>query len=406
MEQLNIEGARGAKLAARLDRPDGPVRAVALFAHCFTCNKDIFAARAVSRQLASRGFAVVRFDFTGLGASDGEFASTDFSSNVGDIVRVAEHVSGIVGAPQLLVGHSLGGAAVLVAASQIPSVKAVATIGAPADAVHVTENFAADISRIEADGEAEVTLAGRRFTIRREFLDDLKGHNVEDAAKALKAALLIMHAPRDQTVGIDNATRIFVAAKHPKSFISLDDADHLLSRHEHASYAADVIAAWASRYVTLSETAPAPEPHAGVRAMSAGGKFRTALTVGPHTVPADEPVSVGGDETGPTPYDLVAMGLASCTLMTMRMYAERKGWTVDATVDVVHGKIHAEDCADCAEAKPGTDGRIDRFQRTITFGPGTDPAHHDRLMEIADRCPVHRTLERSSTIVTAKGAAA
>lgn len=406
MEQLKIEGARGAKLSARLDTPDGAPKAVALFAHCFTCNKDIFAAREVSRQLAARGFAVVRFDFTGLGSSEGEFASTDFSSNVEDIVRVAEHVAQTVGAPSLLVGHSLGGAAVLEAAAKLPSVAAVATIGAPADAVHVTENFAADVSRIEEEGSATVSLAGRAFTIRREFLEDLRKQSVEAAAKALKAALLVMHAPRDATVGIDNATRLFVAAKHPKSFVSLDDADHLLSGRAHARYAADVIAAWASRYVGL-DADPAPTAAdgsaTGVRASHVGGKFRTRLVAGPHTLTADEPTSVGGDETGPSPYDYVSMGLAACTLMTMRMYADRKGWEVDATVDVDHGKVHSDDCADCVDATPHKDGRVDRFERTITFGPGTDPQNHERLLEIADRCPVHRTLERASAVVTKTG---
>ena len=410
MDALEVDGALGAKLAARIDKPEGKVKAVALFAHCFTCSKDVFAARTVARELAVQGIATVRFDFTGLGSSDGEFASTDFSSNVGDIVKVAEAMREAIGAPQLLIGHSLGGAAVLVAASQIPEVKAVATIAAPADADHVIENFSADVSRIEADGEAKVQLAGREFTIRREFLEDLRSQTVEECVRKLSASLLVMHGPLDQTVSIDNATRIFVAAKHPKSFVSLDEADHLLTDRAVARYAATVIAAWASRYtVSASEEAADEAPpalaseHDGVRAVSLGGTFATGLSTGGHALIADEPRSVGGDERGPTPYDYVAAGLAACTLMTMRMYAQKKGFEVEATVDVSHGKVHSKDCEDCADAEPNKAGRIDRFARTIRFGEGTDDAQRARLLEIADRCPVHLTLERGAAVVTEEG---
>ncbi len=364
----------------------------------------------MARELAERGIVTVSFDFTGLGSSEGEFASTNFSSNVGDILAVVERLRAEVGAPQLLIGHSLGGAAVLVAAPQIPEVKAVATIAAPAEATHVLHNFAADVSRIESEGEAEVRLAGRPFRIRREFIDDLANHHVEASVARMRAALLILHSPTDATVGIENASRIFAAAKHPKSFISLPGADHLLSAHSDARYAAAVIAAWAERYVAAGEAAPematVAADHVGVRAVSAGGRFGTRLTVGPHTLPADEPKSYGGDETGPTPYDLVSAGLAACTLMTMRMYGERKGWRVDATVDVSHGKVHADDCADCADAVAGSDGRIDRFERTIRFGAGTPEEERMRLLEIADRCPVHRTLERGAAVVTREADAA
>ncbi|WP_420392807.1 alpha/beta fold hydrolase [Acuticoccus sp.] len=407
MDKLEVEGALGAKLAARIDRPSSETRAVALFAHCFTCGKDIFAARTIARRLAERGIATVRFDFTGLGSSEGEFASTYFSSNVGDLVKMADAMRDGIGAPTLLVGHSLGGAAVLAAAGRIPEVRAVATIGAPADVAHVAEQFSADLARIEAEGAAEVSLAGRTFTIRREFVDDLRAQALEADVASLRAALLVMHAPRDEVVGIDNATRIFLAAKHPKSFVSLDDADHLLSARRHADYAADVIAAWASRYVAAGapadqEGAPAvlPSEHDGVRATDAGGRFRTDLAVGNHRLRADEPEDVGGDASGPTPYDLVAAGLAACTVMTMRLYAEGKGWTVEATVDVAHGKVHARDCEDCADAAPGSDGRIDRFERRIRFAPGTSPAERDKLLEIADKCPVHRSLERGAAVVT------
>lgn len=402
MNEIRVEGALGAQLAALIDRPKGPVRAVAMFAHCFTCGKDIRVARVIARRLADQGIATVRFDFTGLGASEGEFASTHFSSNVGDLVKMADAMRDGIGAPQLLIGHSLGGAAVLVAAAQIPEVRAVATIAAPADAEHVTHNFAADLEEIETAGEARVKLAGRPFTIRREFLEDLRTHKVEDTVRHLKAAILVMHAPLDDYVGIENATRIYLAAKHPKSFVSLGDADHLLSNPDDAAYAADVIAAWASKFA-IDKAAPAPRlavDHEGVRAVVLEGRFKTGLTTADFSMTADEPREIGGDDGGPTPYDYVASGLAACTLMTMRLYAERKGWTVDATVDVTHGKVHAKDCEDCADATPGKDGRIDRFERVIRFGLGTDPANRDRLVEIANRCPVHLTLERGAAIVT------
>ncbi|WP_108659671.1 bifunctional alpha/beta hydrolase/OsmC family protein [Acuticoccus kandeliae] len=404
MDRLEVEGALGAKLSVRIDRPDGPHSAVALFVHCFTCGKDIFAARDIARQLAAEGFACARFDFTGLGSSEGEFASTDFSSNVGDILKVVDALRDTLGAPQLLIGHSLGGAAVLVAARAVKEVRAVATIAAPADAAHVKKTLDADLARIESEGQASVRLGDRAFTIRREFIDDLDRHSVTDAVAGLKAALLVLHAPRDSVVGIENATEIFLAAKHPKSFVSLDDADHLLSNHDDARYAAEVIAAWALRYVEaparpmrrLEEEAV----RMGALATSAGGAFRTEIALSGHSLVADEPKDVGGEGSGPTPYDLLAAGLAACTLMTMRLYGARKGWTVDATVSVDHGKVHKEDCDDCADGRAGKDGRIDRFERHIHFGPGTDPGHRARLLEIADRCPVHKTLELGAVVVT------
>ncbi|UOM34251.1 alpha/beta fold hydrolase [Acuticoccus sp. I52.16.1] len=402
MDAFKVEGALGAELAARVDRPAGPIRAVALFAHCFTCGKDIRAAREIARRLADQGVATVRFDFTGLGGSDGEFASTHFSSNVGDLVKMADALRETIGAPRLLIGHSLGGAAVLVAAAQIPEVRAVATIAAPADAEHVTRTFAAQLDRIEEEGAAPVELSGRRFTIRREFVDDLRRHRVTDAARTLDAALMVMHAPLDDHVGIDNATRIFVAAKHPKSFVSLGDADHLLSDPADARYAADVIAAWASRFAldALPARGTPAAVEGGVRASVLDGAFRTALDAAGFPLTADEPAEVGGEGSGPTPYDYLGVALASCTLMTMRLYGARKGWVVDATVDVTHGKVHRDDCEACVGKEAGKDGRIDRFERVIRFGPGTETANRDRLVEIADRCPVHLTLERGAAIVT------
>jgi putative redox protein len=339
---------------------------------------------------------VLRFDFTGLGASEGEFANTDFSSNVADLVAAAAHLRATRAAPQLLVGHSLGGAAVLAAAREILELRAVATINAPADAAHVLKNFAADLGEIEATGAAQVTLAGRRFTIRREFLDDVRDTRIGECVAGLRRPLMVMHAPRDATVGIDNARAIFEAAKHPKSFVSLDGADHLLTRHEDAVYAAEVLAAWASRYLD-----PAPVAHSNLVEVreTGAGRFQQAVSSGKHALLADEPEDVpGGGDTGPNPYDFLAIALGACTAMTLRMYAERKQLglgRISVTVD--HAKVHAEDCADCGE---GRVGRVDRFERVISVEGGVAPDLRERLVAIAGKCPVHRTLEASSAVVT------
>lgn len=397
-ERLEFPGHNGDTLAARLDMPVGAPQAYAIFAHCFTCSKDIFAAARISQALSARGIAVLRFDFTGLGASGGDFANTNFSSNVGDLVAAADFLRDTREAPQILIGHSLGGAAVLVAAGEIPEARAVVTIAAPSDAAHVVENFAADLDRIETDGRAEVRLAGRRFTISRDFLEDVRGVRVADAVSALGRALLVFHAPRDETVGIDNARRIFEAAMHPKSFVSLDDADHLLTRPEDAIYLADVLAAWAARYVELREA----EPVNFVEVRETGAtKFQQAVSVGRHSLLADEPESLGGGGTGPTPYDFLAIALGACTAMTLRMYADRKGLDLGrVSVTVDHAKVHAEDCAECVE---GSTGRIDRFERKIMVEGEVAPEMRDKLIEIAGKCPVHRTLEKSSVVATLLG---
>lgn len=399
--KLTFPGHDGQTLAARLDLPAGRPRAQALFAHCFTCSKDIFAASRIAQALAARGIAVLRFDFTGLGASEGEFANTTFSSNVADLVAAAAHLRGMGSPPQLLIGHSLGGAAVLAAAGDIPDVAAIATIAAPADAGHVVHNFHADLATIEAEGRAEVTLAGRRFTITKEFLEDVQESRLAGRIAALKKPLVVFHAPRDETVGIDNASAIFKAAKHPKSFVSLDGADHLLSRHEDAVYVAEVLAAWASRYLP---EAPAEagdgEGHPNLVRVTETGvtAFQQRVTVGSHEMLADEPADVGGGGTGPTPYDFVAVGLAACTAMTLRMYANHKKLDLGrVTVTVDHAKLHAKDCAECGE---GREGRIDRFERVIAIEGETAPDLRAKLAEIADKCPVHRTLEASSAVVT------
>jgi putative redox protein len=290
---------------------------------------------------------------------------------------------------------------VLAAAGRIDEVTAVATIGAPADADPVIKNFHADVGRIEAEGEAEVSLAGRAFTIRKQLLDDLRGQTLLDGIGKLRAAVLVLHSPVDNTVGIDNATRIFLAAKHPKSFVSLDRADHLLSNHEDARYAARVIAAWASRFLPEPAADEAAETSAARVKMTGAGKFETAAEVGPHRLTVDEPVSYGGDGRGPSPFDYLAVGLGACTVMTMRMYADRKGWSdVDFTAEVEHGKVHAADCRDCAEDQAARSGKIDRFERRIAISANATAEQRAKLIEIAGKCPVHRTLTESAAVVT------
>lgn len=400
-EKLTFTGHSGEELAARLDYPAGKPHATAIFAHCFTCSKDIPAARRVSQRLAAMGIAVLRFDFTGLGHSKGEFVNTNFTSNVADLKLAAEALAEQIEAPSSLIGHSLGGAAVLRAAGDIDSVKAVATIGAPFDPEHVVHNFGAALVEIAEKGEAEVSLGGRPFTIKQSFVEDVSANNLREAIGGLKRALLVLHSPIDQTVGIENAGEIFGAAKHPKSFVTLDDADHLLTRSEDAEYAADVISSWARRYLDVPEIAtPKGAPDGVVRADEADADgFLQDITVGSdHHVLADEPEAYGGANLGLMPYQFLSAGLAACTSMTVRMYARRKGWPLeDISVDVIHGKIHGEDCEHCETE----DGKIDQFQRKITLKGDLDADQRARLLEIADRCPVHRTMDSEIDVTTA-----
>ena len=398
MERLTFDGHSGEALAARLDMPQGPVLATALFAHCFTCSKDIPAARRIAGRLAAMGIAVLRFDFTGLGHSDGEFANTTFTSNVEDLVQAADYLAGRNLAPSLMIGHSLGGAAVLKAAPEIDSVKAVVTLGAPFDPGHVTHNFAGALEDINADGEAKVHLGGRPFTIGKGFVDDVNATALAPAISGRKKALMVMHAPTDGVVGVENATQIFLAAKHPKSFVTLDSADHLISRAEDAEYAADVIAAWAGRYLNLTPPAPPPgAPEGVVRVSEADPKgFLQDVMAGPkHHALADEPLSYGGTDQGMSPYGFLAAALGACTSMTLRMYARRKGWPVDhISVDVTHDKVHAQD------AETATAVRIDKFHRLIRLMGDLDADQRARLLEIADKCPVHKTLETGAEVTT------
>lgn len=399
-EKLEFDGHSGARLAARLDLPNGPVRAYALFAHCFTCSKDIEAARRIGADLAREGVAVLRFDFTGLGASEGEFASTNFSTNLADLLCAVEFLRAHYEAPSVLIGHSLGGAAVLALAGTLVEVRAVVTIGAPADAAHVLGKLGGSLDAISRDGSADVTLAGRSFRIDRQFVEDVWEHSLLDAVKVMRKPLLIMHAPLDEVVGIDNATKIFLAARHPKSFVSLDKSDHLLTDPADTAFAASVIAGWLSRYIVPDEP-QGSEAMEHVRVMETGeGRFQNAVQAGRHRLFADEPESVGGLDTGPSPYDFLSIALGACTAMTLRMYADRKGLALGRiSVDVSHAKVHMEDCIDCSDELKGK-GRIDRFSRVISVEGEISDEIRDKLVEIAGKCPVHRTLERSSQVQT------
>lgn len=395
-EKISFTGALGEDLAARLDLPEGEVKAYALFAHCFTCTKDIFAASRIAEGLNGNGIAVLRFDFTGLGASEGEFANTNFTSNVGDLVAAANYMRDNLAAPRIIIGHSLGGAAVLAAAGDIDEVECVCTIGAPADPHHVALNFKDDIDRIMADGEANVTLVGRPFKIKKQFLEDIEGQKLSDKIGKLKRALLVFHSPIDATVGIENAQEIYVAAKHPKSFVSLDTADHLLSKRADAVYCANVIAAWAERYLGTAKDAAdktdIPAIEDGIVVQETGqGKFANAVSVGGrHSLKADEPVTVGGNDTGPTPYDYLLTALGACKSMTMRMYSDRKKFPLDqARVTLRHDKIHAEDCGSCETEE----GRIDQIDVEIHLEGNLTDEQRQSIYAISERCPVHQTLK-------------
>jgi putative redox protein len=399
--RLNFAGHSGAALSARLDLPNGPVRAYALFAHCFTCSQDLAAVRRIAAELARTGIALLRFDFTGLGSSEGEFSSTNFSSNVADLVSAADYLRQNFEPPSVLIGHSLGGAAVLSAAKHIPETRAVVTIGAPADASHILKHVSpADLLKIEDDGVADVRIGERTFKISRQFVEDVRREVLTHDIATLRKPLLIMHAPRDEIVGIENATEIFLAAKHPKSFISLDAADHLLSDPADAAFAGQAIAGWLSRYVP-ADTPQKDDLRGDVRVMETGeGRFQNMVRAGSHRLFADEPATMGGLDSGPTPYDFLSAALGACTSMTLRLYANRKNIPLGRiTVDVAHDKVHAADCAECA-ADTSPDAKIDRFTRTITVDAELTEELRAKIVEIADKCPVHRTLESSSVVST------
>jgi len=400
-ERFQFTGEGGHQLAAALDLPEHEPLAYALFAHCFTCGKDVLAAKRIATALAAKGIAVLRFDFTGIGSSEGDFANSTFSSNVADLVRAANHLRETRKAPTLLIGHSLGGAAILAAAGQIAEAKAVVTIAAPSDPEHVTGLFKEQIEDIRKHGKVEVSLAGRPFTITREFLDDIAEHGLMARVTTMRKAILVMHAPTDDTVSIDNATRIFLSAKHPKSFVSLAGADHLLSQRRDSAYVAEVIAAWSSRYVEPAAQEPAvvtaEAPRNVVVRETRDSKFQQTVSVGPHRLLADEPIAAGGEDSGPGPYDFLLAALGACKSMTMRLYADRKSLQLErATVTLHHSRIHAQDCAEC-ETK---EGMLDQIDVAIALEGALDAEQRKRILEIADKCPVHRTLTSEIRIVT------
>ena len=391
ISKITFKNDEGQTLTARLELPaDRRPGGFALFAHCFTCNKNLSAVRNISRALTSSGFGVLRFDFTGLGESEGAFTDTNFSSNIQDIKAAANFLEKEFMAPSLLIGHSLGGTGVLYAAAEMNAVGAVATIGAPADPKHVKNLISSGIEEINQKGYAEVSIGGRPFTIKKQFIDDLEAVNLSSVLRKMKKALLIAHSPQDNIVGIDNAANIFKEARHPKSFVSLDGADHLLSKTEDSTYIGNVIANWARRYIDFRDKEKPDTDLQVVANLQGDDKFTTHIKAGKHYLTSDEPESYGGNDFGPTPYDFVSTGLASCTAMTVKMYADRKKWKIDeVNVHVKQNKVHAEDCSECEDSSTG---KIDRFTRVIELKGELDENQKGKLLEIANKCPVHKTL--------------
>jgi len=395
--EVEFVNAKGVKLSGSLELPPGRVRAIALFAHCFTCTQASHGARRVSMALAERGIATLRFDFTGLGKSGGDFADSHFAANIEDLVAAAGHLDETIGAPSILIGHSLGGAAVIAAAEQIPSSRAVVTIAAPFDPAHALHHLnAGDAERIETEGEGPVTIGRRSFHVRRDFLESVKGHDQAARLAHLHKALLVLHAPTDEVVGIENAKAIYDAARHPKSFVALDGADHLLTDTERAAYAASIISAWVEPFLAPAQ-APDALPEGCVRVASGEGPFVQLIDASGHSFIADEPVKAGGSGLGPTPYDLLLSALGTCTAMTMELVARAEGIPVEG-VDVLlrHERRHVEDCAATMTGRPF----LDVLHREIRIEGQLTPAQRDRMLVIANKCPVHRTLENDPKIET------
>jgi len=397
IQRLTFQNSSGQKLSARLSLPINQApKAYTLFAHCFTCNKHLTAIHTISKALNRNGFGVLRFDFTGLGESEGDFADTNFSSNVQDLIAAADYMQNELQAPCLLIGHSLGGAAVIFADKEIASVQAVITIGAPSSPQHVQHLLQGDIDQIEQKGVAKVSIGGRTFTIKKQFLEDLEEKNMQSTIKELKKPLLLLHSPHDKTVGVENAAEIYQAAMHPKSFVSLDGADHLLRNKKDADYVGEIIASWASRYIKIPKKEKL-RTHKDVVVQIGKDKYTTEILAGQHAIVADEPESLGGKDYGPSPYDLLMASLGACTAMTLRMYADRKKWDLEEVrVHLSHQKVHTEDCQDC-ESK---NQKIDKIERHLELKGKLDEKQRKRLLQIANKCPVHRTLHNPIEVHT------
>ena len=391
VERFEFAGAEGQTLSGRLHLPAVRPIACAVFAHCFTCSKDSRAATYISAALADKGVATLRFDFTGLGESEGEFDGTTFSHNVDDIVSAANAMRELYSVPALLVGHSLGGTAVLAAAGRVPEAVGVATIGAPFEPKQVARLFGASLEEIQTVGKAEVDLGGRGFTIRRSFLEDLEAQCNAERIENMKKALIVFHSPQDRVVGIENARLIYQAARHPKSFVSLDGAEHLLGRRSDSRYVADVLAAWASRYLPEQpgEEIPEETPEGEVLVEGKTSSFLQRIQARNLTFSADEPFDKGGTNLGPNPYELLLAGLGACTSMTLKMYAGRKEWPLQAVrVTLRHDRVHAKDCEDCDKDT----GMIDVIEKKLELEGDLSEEQRERLLAISARCPVHRTL--------------
>ncbi len=398
LSKITFTNKEGQILNGRIELPiNQHPHNFAIFAHCFTCNKNLGAVRNISRSLTSKGFGVLRFDFTGLGESEGDFSDTNFSGNVEDLIAASDFLAQEFKAPTLLIGHSLGGAASIFAASKINSIQAVATIGAPSDPSHVEHLLKNGLEEIETTGKAIINLSGRDFTIKKQFIEDLKNKSLPNVAKNLGKALLIMHSPQDTTVGISNAEEIYHAAKHPKSFVTLDGADHLLMKKEDSLYAGKVISEWSSRYIKIPQSQFAKSNHQVVASLGNEDGFTTQIKVGNHHLIADEPESVGGNNFGPTPYEYVSAGLSACTAMTIKMYVARKGWDLQhIEVHTNYSKSHSIDCEDTENPK----AKIDTFEREIKIEGNLDEKQISRILQIADKCPVHKTLHSETQIIT------
>lgn len=398
IQKINFKNSRGITLAAKLELPAGRrPHNYAIFAHCFTCNKNFAAVRYISSALATKGFGVLSFDFTGLGESEGDFADTNFSGTVDDLICAAEFLKKNYQAPAVIIGHSLGGAASLLAASQFDEIKAVATIGTPSAPQHVAALLKGGIAEIKEKGSATISIGGKPFTIKKQFVEDLEEQNLLNVVRQMRKAFLFLHSPQDRIVPIDKAAELYQAAFHPKSFVSLDGADHLLSNKEDALYVGDLIASWATRYAMIPPEKNLSTNSHIVAYLGAEDKFTTRIKAGEHLLTSDEPESFGGSDFGASPYQLVAAGLAACTAMTLRLYANRKNWDLrEIYVHISHEKSHPEDCLNCESGA----SKIDKFTRELEFIGDLNREQRERLLEIADKCPVHRTHENMSHIKT------